>query len=388
MKPGKKISLKEARHIILSSQKLSIVDKTESKEDLYKTIQQLGYIQIDTISVVERSHHHTLWSRMPSYKKSMLHDLLEKDKRIFEYWSHAAAFLPMKDFKFSLIRKMNFSKKYQMWGSAGKRIINKVYDRVKAEGPLQSKDFEDRRQRSTGWWDWKPSKDALDYLFHTGRLMVVRRQGFQKVYDLTERVLPQSIDVDIPSEIEFYQHLILASIISNGLSSQREIMYLRKYDRKLFEKSIWNLIEDGKITGITIDGMENEKYFTLTEKLDLLNTKKKINSLHILSPFDNLVIQRKRLKTFFNFDYQLECYVPQSKRKYGYFCLPVLSGDSFIGKIDLKAFRSTGSLMINNFYKEERVNFNTRLQNKFRKKMEELARFTGCSKVTGLEIVS
>ena len=383
----KKLSKKDARHIILSSQKLSLVNNDESKEYLYKTIEQLGYIQIDTISVVERSHHHILWSRMLSYKKSMLYDLLENDKRIFEYWSHAAAFLPMKDFKFSLIRKKNFSKKYKTWGSADKKIINRVYDRVKAEGPLQSKDFVDERKKSTGWWDWKPSKDALDYLFHTGKLMVVRRQGFQKVYDLTERVLPHGIDTGIPTEKLFHQHLILASLNSNGLSSQREIMYLRKYDSKSFERSLKELIMDGKITVVYIDGIDNEKYYVLTEKLDLLTHPEKINGFHILSPFDNLVIQRKRLKTFFNFDYQLECYVPQSKRKFGYFCLPVLSGDKFIGKVDLKASRSTGSLIINNLFKEAEVNLNTSLQNKFRKKLEELARFSGCREVTGLETI-
>jgi len=386
MKPTK-LTLKDARQIILFSQRLSLREETRGKENLYRTIEQLGYIQIDTISVVERSHHHILWSRMPSYKKSMLDELLEKDKRIFEYWSHAAAFLPMKDYKFSLIRKNNFSKKYKTWGSADKKIIKKVYGRVKSEGPLQSKDFEDKRQRSTGWWDWKPSKDALDYLFHTGQLMVVRRQGFQKVYDLTERVLPENIDAVIPTEKEFHQHLILASLNSNGLSSQREIMYLRKYDRKVFEKSLKELIKDGKITVISIEGIESEKYFILTEKLDLLNAKKKMNGLHILSPFDNLVIQRKKLKTFFNFDYQLECYVPQSKRKYGYFCLPVLNGDKFIGKIDLKASRATGSLIINNLFKETGINLNADVKNKFRKKLSELARFSGCTEVTGLDVL-
>lgn len=382
-----KLSLKDARQIILTSQKLSIVNKTQSKEELYNIIEQLGYIQIDTISVVERSHHHILWSRLPTYKKSMLDELLEKDKCIFEYWSHAAALLPMKDFKFSLVRKRNFSKKYKTWGSADKKIIKKVYDRVKAEGPLQSKDFEGIIQKSTGWWNWKPSKDALDYLFHTGKLMVVRRQGFQKVYDLTERVLPENLDSAIPTEKEFYQHLIITSLKSNGLSSQREIMYLRKYDRKIFEKSINEFIRDGIITVISIEGIEYEKYYTFKEKLDLLNIKKRMSDLHILSPFDNLVIQRKKLKTFFNFDYQLECYVPQLKRKFGYFCLPVLYGDRFIGKIDLKASRSTVSLIINNLFKEKGVNLNEGLKNKLTKKLTELAHFSGCTEVTGLNIL-
>ncbi|MEO6695914.1 MAG: crosslink repair DNA glycosylase YcaQ family protein [Ignavibacteria bacterium] len=379
------ISLSDARHIILYCQKLSGENYSENKDDLCNIIDQLGYVQIDTISVVERSHHHILWSRMPLYKKIMLDELLESDKKIFEYWSHAAAFLPMNEFRFSLIRKKHFLKKHKTWGSADTKIIKKVYQRIKVEGPLRARDFDDPRTGNSGWWDWKPSKDALDYLFHAGKVMVARRQGFQKVYDLTDRILPRDVITDVPKEKEFYQHLILTAIKSNGLVTQKEIMYLRKYDRKVFERAFKALIKNDKIRQVSIETLE-EKYFTISEKLRILDIKKELKNLHILSPFDNLVIQRKRLKTFFNFDFQIECYLPQSKRKFGYFSLPVLYGDKFIGKIDLKASRISGSLIINNFFPESGVKINGVLKDNFKKKLNELAEFSCCNKISGSDI--
>ncbi len=376
------ISKKEARKTIIASQQLSDIGSGKSKDQLLKIIESIGYVQIDTISVIERSHHHTLWSRMPFYKKQMLDELMENDKSIFEYWSHAAAYLPMKDFRFSLIRKNNYSIRNKNWSTANKKILKFVYDRIAAEGPLQSKDFEDKRTSSSGWWDWKPSKDALDFLFHKGDLMIKARKGFQKIYDLTERVLPQNVDTSFPSEKEFYEHLILTSIRSNGLSSANEISYNRRYDKKLFLKTLNNLTEEKIIKKINIKGHKDE-YYTTEDKLNLPESSESKKDVHILSPFDNLIIQRKRLKDLFDFEYTIECYVPEAKRKFGYFCLPVLYGDKFIARIDAKADRTGNNFIIKNIFREGNT-INLKLLSK---KIKKLSEFCGCTEIIGYPLL-
>ena len=375
---GINISKKDARNIIIVSQQLSGSRSGKNKDQLLKIIESIGYVQIDTISVVERSHHHTLWSRMPEYNRQMLDELMENDKSIFEYWSHAAAYLPMKDFRFSLIRKNNYSRRNKNWSSANKKILKYVYDRISAEGPLQSKDFADKRTGSSGWWNWKPSKDALDFLFHKGDLMIKARKGFQKVYDLTERVLPENTDTSFPSENEFYEHLILTSVRSYGLSSANEISYNRRYDKKLFLEALNKLTEEKTIKKINILGL-NDEYYTSEEKMNLPGRINSTKDVHILSPFDNLIIQRKRLKDLFDFEYTIECYVPEAKRKFGYFSMPVLYGDKFIARIDAKADRAENNFIIKNIFREE----SAMNRNLLSKKIKKLSEFCGCSIITG-----
>lgn len=384
MNTAENLSIPDARKLFIQSQ-FHFENKTASdKTGLYNVIEQLGYIQIDTISVVERSHHHILWTRMPSYKKNMLEELMEKDKTVFEYWSHAAAYLPMKDFRFSLPRKKNYSERYKSWGKANRKIINYVYERIVNEGAMQSKDFEDRNSKSSGWWDWKPSKDALDFLFHAGKLMIAKRKGFQKVYDLTERILPEKIDTTFPAEKEYYIHLIENSIRANGLVSKNEITYQRRYDKKKFEKIINELTDSKMIMEVNIAGLQTEKYFTTSDKLKLLNQKNPDFEMNILSPFDNLIIQRKRLKNFFGFDYTIECYLPESKRKFGYFCMPVFYKDRFIARVDAKADRASGKFIIKKIFWEDNLKLNRKGLNEFEDKIYKMAEFTGCNKVTGL----
>ncbi len=372
----------EARKIITNSQRLTDINASQSKKNLLNIIEHLSYIQIDTISVVERSHNHILWSRMPYYKKSLLDELVEKDKSVFEYWSHAAAFLPMKDFRFSLIRKKNYNERYSRWGKANKKVINYVYDKIKAEGPMQSIDFEDKHSGKSGWWEWKPSKDALDFLFHQGKLMVTARKGFQKVYDLAERVLPDNVNTGFPSEREYYEHLAISTINSFGLASEKEMIYQRKYNRSLFTQTLNELTEDGKLIKVSVKGLASQ-YFTTSGKLDILNKKKGKTEIHILSPFDNLVIQRKRLKDFFGFEYIIECYLPEAKRKFGYFSMPVLYGYEFISRIDAKADRKNKTFIIKNIFWEGKIKGVKPLK----EKVNRLAKYCGCEKISGKVIL-
>ena len=156
-------------------------------------------------------------------QKNYADELLEKDKKIFEYWSHAAAFLPISEYRFSFYRQDKYRKSYHAWAMKNKKIVKLVLDRIKTEGPLQSKDFEHTGKKGDGWWDWKPAKYALQHLFHEGTLMIASRKGFQKVYELTENVLPKETDTTVPTEEEFHEHMVISAINSFGFAAKKKL---------------------------------------------------------------------------------------------------------------------------------------------------------------------
>ncbi len=373
------ISKKQARHLMLANAGLSHNFFGKGKGGVLKAIEHLGYVQIDTISVVERAHHHTLFSRLDDYKPFFLDALMKKDKTVFEYWSHAAAYLPMRDYRFSLIRKERFASGKTKWYT-NKKMTKFVFDRILNEGPLQSKDFEEKKVRA-GWWEWKDSKRALEQLFMEGKLMVAGRSGFQKVYDITERVLPKGVDTRMPTMEEYAGYLIHKAIRANGIVCGDEMAYLRGYMKTPVARLIAAKMESGEILQLKVGGMEKDKFFTSTESLAIAEKVKPSKTIKILSPFDNTVIQRKRLKRLFDFDYTIECYVPGPKRKYGYFCLPVLYGDAFAARIDCKAHRSDGLLEVKKIFYEKNFNSHAKFDSELDKALKKFAMFNGCEEV-------
>ncbi|MCH7815933.1 MAG: YcaQ family DNA glycosylase [Proteobacteria bacterium] len=358
------LSNRESRRVVLHIQGLLRKQKLgRGINAVHRVIQQIHYVQIDTISVVERSHHHVLHSRVPNYTPAMLEGLLSKRQAIFEYWFHAAAYLPMADYRYYLPIMAGYKQRQ----TVDKKLRREIISRIKAEGPLQSRDFENLSgHKSGGWWDWKPSKRALESLFLSGELMVRERRGFQKVYDLTENVLPGHVDMSWPTEQQrghYYARRMLAAL---GVAQAKEIGYARstvKYFsnhniQNSIDSSLQEMLESGEVTQFDLNGL---KYYCLSDVLARVPKKMGRKHMRFLSPFDNLVINRKRLLELFDFDYQLECYVPAEKRKYGYFTLPILFGDELIGRMDCKAERKQHRLRINNIWLEPK----TRLNEKF-----------------------
>lgn len=318
-----------------------------------KAVNHLGYVQIDTISVVERAHHHVLHSRVPKFVPAMTNQLL-LDGDVFEYWSHAAAFLPIDDFRFSLPYKHAIKSGQTHWyKDPDEKLMAELLARVASDGPLRSRDIETKSSNNgAGWWDWKPAKKALEQLYMRGDLMVCNREGFQKTYDLTERVLPSHIDTTTPSLDEFANHLIDQQLRCHGLASLKGLTYLRRNTglRNTVKNIVDERLAQGLLEQVTIP---NGDVFliepdALERRLPRLN-----NRMLILSPFDNSVIQRDRLKSLFQYDYQIECYVPEPKRQYGYFCLPLLFRGEFIGRMDCKAHRKERRLEIKSLYLEK-----------------------------------
>ncbi|UTV98970.1 YcaQ family DNA glycosylase [Marinomonas rhizomae] len=319
-----------------------------------KAVEHIGYVQIDTISVVERAHHHVLHSRVPKFEPTMTNQLL-LDGDVFEYWSHAAAFLPIGDFRFSLPYKNAIKGGQTHWyKEPDEKLMAELLARIAADGPLRSRNIETKSSNNgAGWWDWKPAKKALEQLYMQGDLMVCSCEGFQKVYDLTERVLPSHIDTTVPSMDEFANHLLEQQLRCHGLVSLKGLTYLRRNTglRKAMKSLVDERLAQDLLAQVTIP---NGDIFVievnaLERRLPRLN-----NRLLILSPFDNSVIQRDRLKSLFQYDYQIECYVPEPKRQYGYFCLPLLFRGEFIGRMDCKAHRKERRLEIKSLYLELR----------------------------------
>ena len=329
------ISLPEARSLALGSQLLLNNNSLTGKKGVLKVIEQLGYVQIDTISVVERSHRHILWTRVPDYKEDMLKELIDKDKKVFEYWSHAAAFLPMRDYRFAHYRKRYFT------------------------------------HYNKGWGVWA-------------------RKNFQKIYDLRERILSPDINTTEPTDEEHAEHLIFSTVKQHGLVTKNEIVYQKFYSPPALKIVLKKLIDENLVVPVKVENLKLEYYTTETtlNKLNVLLPAPRLRQagnepnelIHILSPFDNFMIQRKRINSLFGFDYVIECYVPASKRKYGYYCLPVLYGDKFIGRIDAKADRVNDTLTVINLFSEKGIK-KSELKKRVKPKLIELANFSGCRKV-------
>ena len=375
------LSPEQARQLTLEHQGLLKAGFGKGKKAALATIEALGYIQIDTLAVISRAHHHTLWSRLPDYKEKYLEQLLE-DKSIFEYWSHAASYLPMSDFRFSLPRKQSYANGKAHWFEQDKKMKRYVLDRIKAEGPLQSKDFEFKREGPGNWYEWKPAKRALEQLFMEGKLMVAKRKSFQKVYDLTDRVLPSHINTSFPKDKEMAECLIQKAIQAHGIVNESEITYLRSGFKEPLNKVLKHLLKEGELTEVKIEGLEKPFYTQATALKKNAGKILKDKNIHFLSPFDNVIIQRKRVQNLFDFDYMIECYLPEPKRKYGYFTLPVLYGDKFIARFDPKADRATKTFSIKSIHFEKKFKPNDSFNMLFASKLKKFAAFNNCDNIS------
>mgnify|MGYP002640559805 CR=1 FL=1 len=372
------LSIQQARKLVLLSQK--VIPSKQSGSAIAATlsaIEHLGYIQIDTISAIQRAHHHTLWNRNPRYDSTHL-DQLVSEKQVFEYWSHAAAYLPMKDYRFTLPRKQAIaSGKEKHWYLRDERLMKSIVNRIASEGPLMAKDFEFLGNKSKNWSS-QPVKQALGNLFMEGDLMISSRRNFHKVYDLTENVLPYDLDCSMPSQEEYIRFLITRFLQANGLGQVSEITYLLKNIKSKVSATIQDMVLSGELLQVNVGG---GSYYTLPSSIKLLKKPLAHSKLKILSPFDNLIIQRKRIQSIFGFDYQLECYVPEAKRKFGYFVLPILWNRKLVARMDCKVDRKTSVLHLHKLVLEPDLNKNEAFADALVKELVPFLEFQDCDKL-------
>jgi uncharacterized protein YcaQ len=370
------LSKSQARRIILHAAGLARQTQFGTGiEAVYSLIDHLGFVQLDTNYVVERAHHHVMAARVPDYEPEWLAELIA-DGRIFEYFTSDAGYIPMHDFRFSLPVKESFSVNRKPLTPAETRLMKQVLDRVEREGPLMVGDFEnDRLEASSGWWDWRPAKVALERLYLDGKLAITRNKGFHKVYDVPMNLIPHDTDLTMPTAEEFARFVIRRTLGALGIAYVKEMAWRARYVKgNLVKKELEKMVAAGEVRTVQVDRLKSAPLYMLPGQPTDIELA---GDAFILSPFDILNVFRHRLKDFFDFDYQIECFVPAPKRKYGYFSLPILVGDTFVARMDAKADRKQKILIVHNLHFEE-VELNEAMMGKIITALKAFVQFNKC----------
>ncbi|UJW84558.1 winged helix-turn-helix domain-containing protein [Devosia sp. SL43] len=336
-----------ARHLWIRAQRLDTAAPFgDAPEATQAAIAHLGYVQIDTINVIERCHHHILWSRIPGYRRAHLVQAQAADKSVFEYWTHALSYVPSADLPFFLPAMKLYRETPSRWfGSVTPDEVRKMTRRLKTEGPLSIRDIGDDElvDKTHLWGSRKPSKRVLEMMFFQGLVTVSARQGMLKTYDLMGRhfaTLPKPA-----TERQVIAYKLDRALRSQGVVSLDSICHLDAPSKKAVKELIDSRVRRRLLMPVTIEGAEKVPHWAAPETLEA-TAGEPPDLVHILSPFDPLIIQRKRLKFFFGYEHIFEAYVPAAKRQLGYFALPVLMGDRIVAALDLKTDRAAGKLLV------------------------------------------
>jgi uncharacterized protein YcaQ len=308
-------------------------------------VERLGYVQIDTINVIERSHHHILWSRIPAYDRADLHQALNQDKSIFEYWAHALAYIPTRDYRFFMPDMKRHDEAPKTWlRGVSPAEVRRVVARVRREGPLTIRAIDDDTlvDKFHPWASRKPSKRAFELAFFGGRLTISARDGMVKTYELTDRHFGWPRRPRAATERQVLDYLLDRALRAQGVVSLDSACYMDAPRKKPMTALIEARVRRRKLVPVAIDGLK--PHWAAPEALAAPLPES--DRVHILSPFDPLVIQRKRLAALFDYRHVFEAYLPAAKRQYGYFALPVLVGDRVAAAIDLRTDRAAAKLLI------------------------------------------
>lgn len=381
-----------ARQLFLDRHGLAVLSGRTTTDRVSETISALGFVQVDSINTVSRAHHMILSSRLPGYKETHLKRLLENDRQLFEHWTHDASVIPTASFPHWRLRferdRAKLIGRWRNWRQNGfEEKFNEVLKQVSDHGPVSSSTVGENEARSKGgWWNWHPSKTALEFLWRTGELSVCHRRGFQKIYDLTERVIPQAHlaqRFDVDETIDWAARSALDRL---GFATSGEIAAFwdlitpaeakRWCEAKLATGDIIEALIEGADGSLRRSFLQPETLATL-DKLPPLPSR-----VRILSPFDPALRDRKRAERLFGFYYRIEVFVPEPKRQYGYYVFPVLEGNSLIGRIDMKAYRADDRLHVRAFWPEVKTRMGKGRVGKLESEIDRIARFADCGSVS------
>ena len=380
---------RDARRVFMARQGLSDPpNKALTKQGLLDLIERLGFVQVDSVQTVERAHQMILFARNQTYRREHLTTLLEDDRELFEHWTHDASILPSAFFRYW---KHRFTRRapvilerWRKWQGEGfDAAFTETLERIAAGGPVLSRDLKAEEHKSGGWWNWHPSKTALEFLWHTGQLAISGRQNFQKIYDLAERVLPGHHYHPEVTETEFVDWCCRSALARLGFATHGEIA------------AFWDLVspqeakdwvsdhrdELVEVTIGTVDGKPRAAVALADFPTTLGAVPEPPSRIRVLSPFDPMIRNRARTERLFGFFYRIEIFVPQAKREYGYYVFPLLEGDRFVGRIDMKADRKRGVLDVTRLWWEPGIRTSSGRLEKLDAELQRLARFSGMERI-------
>jgi hypothetical protein len=387
------VSASEARRLLMHGSCLAEPGPTDpaTPRSVAAMVERMGFVQVDTISTVERAHHLILASRLPGYRPAMLSGALERNARLFEHWTHDASIIPLKWYphwrhRFERTKSSGKWHRHQL-GKDAERLMAAVLDRISREGPLSSRDFEQTGEtQRNSWWGWKPSKVALDYLWRAGVLHIAGRRNFHKVYDLTERVIPKHAARPQSTEAEHIDWACRTALERLGTATIREISHFWAAIKPTQVKGWIDIAKSSsEVIEVSVESADSSPQiaaFALSDlDVRLVRAPKPPAGIRLLCPFDPVLRDRARAKRLFNFDFRFEGFVPASKRVHGYYVMAILDGERFIGKADPKFDRAAGTLRIAKHWWEPGVNPTRAQQSRFQAGAERLASWIGARDV-------
>lgn len=363
-------------------------------DDLLGLIQSLGFVQIDSVKTVARAHDMILYARRPAYRPAHLPRLYAGNRTLFEHWTHDAAVIPMDFFPHWRLRFTRDAERlkgrWKNWhGHDFEAQFDPVLHHIRDHGPVTSSDLgQGEKKGSTGWWDWHPSKTALEYLWRSGALSIVGREGFRKVYDLTERVIDEGLLADhaCPDPEETVDWACTAALDRLGFATPGELAAFWDILRPA-EAKAWcdAALARGEIEAVEItcaDGSLRRVFARPGAMEEAAQLAPPPGRMRVLSPFDPALRDRTRAQRLFGFDYRIEIFVPAARRKYGYYVFPLLEGERIVGRIDMKAERDSDRLHVTALWPEKGVRWTGPRQTRLEAELTRAARFAGVSAVS------
>ena len=380
-----------ARRLVLALQGLADPPRRKlTAAGLLVLIERMGYVQVDSVNVVARAHHMILFARNQTYRPELLQRLLEREARLFENWTHDAAIIPTRFYPYWQTRferdRARLAKRYRRWFAEhhDDGRMETMLDHIRQNGAVMARDFSDRERPRGGFWDWHRDKVALEFLWRTGALTIARRQGFQKVYDLAERVIPAQARHSAPSHEAFVDWACASALERLGFATPAQIAGFWGLVT-LAEAKQWCTVHPGRAVPAVLEPADGSPPRPVCARADIEALLEALpespSRVRVLSPFDPLLRDRRRLLELFGFDYRIEIFVPASRRRYGYCVFPLLEGERLFGRIDMKGNAAQRLLQVSALWLEPGRRFGRGRRERLDAELDRIRRFIGADSV-------
>ena len=351
-------SVAQARRIALAAQGFGVARPaaTLDRRHLRRVLRHTGLLQIDSVNVFQRAHYGPAFSRLGAYPTALLDRMAYRDRELFEYWGHEAALLPVELHPLMRWRMRRAEQLVDRWGHIAKVVrerpgyIEHILDAVRAHGPVTAGQLaaDEKRTKDNWGWNWSDAKTTLEYLFYAGAITATDRRNFERVYDVTERVIPRAVlDLPTPDDETAHRELLLVAARCHGIGTAADLADYFRLKVPVARPRLAELVEDGRLVQASVEGWSHPAYL-----LPDTTAPRRIGARALLVPFDPLIWERARTERLFGFRYRIEIYVPAPKRTYGYYVLPFLLGDRLVARVDLKSDRQAGVLRVQSAWAE------------------------------------